>query len=442
MGRSFGWRRRDGFEGGDDAGGPGAEAVVDVGGEFFGGGVAAAEHFEFGVDVVDVVEGDGFGGLGEDGGAEFEGAVMGGDEVEEVEADVLGVGVEEGPGGGFREVHEVAPEFVDEFEAEGDVAEHFAVEVVGLGEAGLGVAVFPHFAAVVEEDAGDEEVAIEVGIDGAEGVGGAHHLGDVLDEAAAACVVIFAGGGSAFVAVGEAFEEELAEVVEAGVGEGGEFGEDVLPVGVLTGGGVGVAEEEGVFFVFGEEADFGGAGFDAVFAGVDPFGGEFDEGGAGEVFELVEAGVAVEEAPEEGVGGVDEAGFEVGAAGGGGAFGDGVDLDMHAVGLEHRVGDGAEVGQGEEFGGVHGRGESVSDPILAALGREHEAADDDGHGETDEVGGEAGDESVADFFDANGAEVDGEHIEGGFGGAEHDGGGHLEEFGGVGAGEDFGEDAE
>ena len=84
MGRSFGWRRRDGFEGGDDAGGPGAEAVVDVGGEFFGGLVAAAEHFEFGVDVVDVVEGDGFGGLGEDGRAEFEGAVMGGDEVEEV----------------------------------------------------------------------------------------------------------------------------------------------------------------------------------------------------------------------------------------------------------------------------------------------------------------------------------------------------------------------
>lgn len=325
-----------------------------MGGEFFGGLVAAAEHFEFGVDVVDVVKGDGFGGFGEDRGAEFELAVVGGDEMEEVEADVLAVGVEEGPVGGFGEVHEIAPEFIDEFEAEGDVAEHFAVKIVGLGEAGLGVAVFPHFAAVVEEDAGDEEVAVEVGIDGAEGVAGAHHLGDVLDEAAAAGVVVFTGGGGAFVAVGEAVEEELAEVVETGVGEGGEFFQDGVPVGLLAGGCFGVAEEEGLFLIFGEESDFGGAGFDAVFAGVDPFGVEFDEGGAGKVFELVEAGVVVEEAPEERVGGVDEAGFEVGAAGGGGAFGEGIELDMHAVGLEHRVGDGAEVSQGEEVCGVHG----------------------------------------------------------------------------------------
>lgn len=75
-------------------------------------------------------------------------------------------------------------------------------------------------------------------------------------------------------------------------------------------------------------------------------------------------------------------------------------------------------------------------------GGEHEAADDDGHGEANEVSGEAGDESVADFFDTHGAEVNGENIEGGLGGAEHDGGGHFEEFGGVGPGEDLGEDAE
>ncbi len=47
---------------------------------------------------------------------------------------------------------------------------------------------------------------------------------------------------------------------------------------------------------------------------------------------------------------------------------------------------------------------------------------------------------MADFFDANGAEVNGEDIEGGLSGAEHDGSGHFEEFGGIRAGEDFGED--
>jgi hypothetical protein len=181
---------------------------VDVGGDLLGGGVAAAEHLELGVDVINVMKGDGFWGLGEDGGAVFELAVVGGDEVEEVEADVLAGGVEQGPGGGFWEVHEIAPEFIDQFEAEGDVAEHLAVELVGLGEAGLGVAVFPKLAAVVKEDAGDEEVLIELWVNGAEGAAGAGHLGDVLDQTATAGVVILAGGGGAAEALAEALDKE------------------------------------------------------------------------------------------------------------------------------------------------------------------------------------------------------------------------------------------
>jgi hypothetical protein len=141
-----------------------------MGCNLFGGLVTTPKHFKFGVDVINVVERDGFRGFREDRGAEFQLSVMGGDEVEKMKAHVLTGRVKEGPVGGLGELHEVTPEFVDEFEPEGDVAEHFSVKIVGLGETSLGVAVLPHFAAVMEEDASDEEVAIEVGIDGAEGV--------------------------------------------------------------------------------------------------------------------------------------------------------------------------------------------------------------------------------------------------------------------------------
>ena len=141
-----------------------------MGGNLFGGLVTAPKHFKFGVDVIDVVKRDGFRGFRKDRGAKLQLAVMGGDEVEKMEADVLIGRVEQGPMGSLGQFHEIAPEFVDEFESKGDVAEHFSVEIVGLGETRLGVAVLPHFAAVMEEDASDEKVAIEIGVDGAEGV--------------------------------------------------------------------------------------------------------------------------------------------------------------------------------------------------------------------------------------------------------------------------------
>ena len=50
--------------------------------------VGGGDHFHFGVEVVDVVQGEGLGGLRQDGGAVLEFAVMGEDEVREMEADV------------------------------------------------------------------------------------------------------------------------------------------------------------------------------------------------------------------------------------------------------------------------------------------------------------------------------------------------------------------
>ena len=124
-------------------------------------------------------------------------------------------------------------------------------------------------------------------------------MGDVLNETTTAGVVVFARGGGAAVAVCEAVEEEPTELMKARIGEVGEFLQDGVPVVQLAGCGFGVAEEKGVFFVVREKADFGGAGFDAVLTGVDPLGVEFDEGGTGQVFELMEAGIVIKKAPEE-----------------------------------------------------------------------------------------------------------------------------------------------
>ena len=84
---------RIGGEGGewaDEAGGERAGAFEDVAADGGGGLIGGEHHFEFGVDVVDVVEDDGLRGFGEDGGAVLVFAVVGSDEVEEVEADVFG----------------------------------------------------------------------------------------------------------------------------------------------------------------------------------------------------------------------------------------------------------------------------------------------------------------------------------------------------------------
>jgi hypothetical protein len=165
--------------------------------------IGGEHHFEFGVDVIDVVEDDGFRGFGEDGGAELVFAVVGSDEVEEVEADVFGRRLEVLPWGVGWGFGELTPEPIDEFDAEGDVAEEFAGFGVGHVEAVGGEAVFPEFAAVVEEDSCDDEVAIYHLVGGADGGGGAHHLGDVFDETAASGVMVFAGGSGA----AEAFAE-------------------------------------------------------------------------------------------------------------------------------------------------------------------------------------------------------------------------------------------
>lgn len=88
--RSRRFRIHKNRQGPDGVAGHGAAAFEDVGGEESGGGVGVGEHFQFGVDIVDVVEEDSFRGAGEDGGAELVFAVMRADEVQEMQADGFG----------------------------------------------------------------------------------------------------------------------------------------------------------------------------------------------------------------------------------------------------------------------------------------------------------------------------------------------------------------
>lgn len=223
------------------------------------------------------------------------------------------------------------PEFVGEFDAEGDVAEHFAVNADVLGEAAFGVVVFPKFAAVVEEDAGGDEVAVEFRIDSADGGGGAHHLGDVFDESAAAGVVVFLGGGGAAEAVFELGDEGITEAFEPRVADFGEHADDVGPVFVLAFAGGGVAGEEFGFFGFVEGAEGPTAAVDAVLV-LGPFSFEAEGGAKGEGLGGFELAVVAPDFQGEGGGGVGEGEFEVGVAFFGGFFDAGLELGVDGGG--------------------------------------------------------------------------------------------------------------
>lgn len=271
----------EGGKGGDEADVEGADALGDVGGDFGGGGEGGPDHFEFGVEVVDEVEGEGLGGFGLDGSTEFEFAVVGGDEVEEVEADGFVFGGEVFPG--FALVGEVVPEAVDEFESDDDVAEHFAVELDGEVEAIFGRAGFPEFAGVVEKDAGEEEIAVEFGVGLADGMGRAEHLGDVGDESAAAGMVEGAGGGGALEARGVELEKAVAKSFEAGILDRGDEFLDGGKIGGEGGLGLGRTREEGLGGGFIEVADLPVADFETEVWVEEKFAGELDGGALGQV---------------------------------------------------------------------------------------------------------------------------------------------------------------
>src|SRR5204862_2293839 len=143
------------------------------GGFFAAGGFKG--HHQLGVEVFDGVDGQGFWGGGDFDCAEFGGAVVGEDDVLE--------DVDEGLGDFFAE--DLFGDFAFFFDPDGgfdDVADELAAVAVAEG---AGVSELPGFGDVVQEDSGDDQVAIQFRIELADGVGDFDGVEGVLEEAAA-----------------------------------------------------------------------------------------------------------------------------------------------------------------------------------------------------------------------------------------------------------------
>lgn len=122
-----------------------------------------------------MMERDGLDGHGEFGGAVFVFAVVGEDEVLEFHEEFFG------------ELRDFADFVFDDEHAEDDVAEEFAG--VGVFEAGV-AAEFADFADVVEDDAGEEGVSVELGVCGDDFFGEVEEGDRVFQQAADVCVVV------------------------------------------------------------------------------------------------------------------------------------------------------------------------------------------------------------------------------------------------------------
>ena len=149
---------------------------------------SSARGGELGVEIVEIVEDQGFTDHGKLGRAEFVLAVMTDEEMLE---DDFEIGRKAGDG-----VHG----FVDGFEFHDDVAEELALYGVADGAV---VAELVEFADVVENGGGKQEIEVELGIMRGGKLGETAKAKDVLEEAAEISVVHDFGGRRALVFRGD-----------------------------------------------------------------------------------------------------------------------------------------------------------------------------------------------------------------------------------------------
>ena len=190
----------------DRGGVKGFDAFVDARSDFGLAGVGHREHFQFGVEIVDHVEGDGFRRLGLDGRTELKFPVMRGDEVKEVQADIIRSGLDAPPG----LERQLAPEGVHRFDTDADVPEKLTAQLSWDFKPRLRWTHFPEFPAVVKKNTGEQQVTVENRVGAANGRGGTHHLSSVAKQTAAVGVVIVPRGGGPLEAGSEFLEKQFA----------------------------------------------------------------------------------------------------------------------------------------------------------------------------------------------------------------------------------------
>ena len=82
--------------------------------------------------------------------------------------------------------------------------------------------ILPQFSTVVEEDTREQEIAVECGIGRADRGCAPHHLGGVLDQTAAARVMISPRGGGPSKPIAEVGEKQLGQSAQTRVGKRGD----------------------------------------------------------------------------------------------------------------------------------------------------------------------------------------------------------------------------
>src|SRR5438874_12511924 len=95
--------------------------------------------------------------------------------------------------------------------------------------------IFPKLSGIVKQNAGDEQIEIELRIERRDRDRHPHHLGDVLDEAAAARVMIRARARRAPKAFAMLAKERFAESAQTRIAESARTFADVIPIRRLFG---------------------------------------------------------------------------------------------------------------------------------------------------------------------------------------------------------------
>src|SRR5580765_6064097 len=128
---------------------------------------------------------------------------------------------------------EPLPQRIDELESDRNVADQFTKLVVAHNETGFGELVFPKLTRVVKENARDQKIKVQLGIERRDGPGYAHHLRGVLDETPAPSMMIFASCCGATKSVAPFVDERFGQCAKTGINDRANGLHDKFPVRCL-----------------------------------------------------------------------------------------------------------------------------------------------------------------------------------------------------------------